>query len=190
VANTAVRERLLEAAFVCVGRYGIAKTTVEDVSREARLSRATAYRYFPRGKDQLIAEVVAWEVARFFDRLTRAVAHHTDLTDLLTEALLFAHGAVDEHVVLQKILQTEPERLLPMLTTENTRLIALVKQFLILAMQRAPVRADVDPDEAAEYVARMLLSHIGGQGRWDLTDPTQARTLVRTELMAGLLRGG
>lgn len=185
--TVSAKERLLEAAFACVGRYGLAKTTMEDVSREARLSRATVYRYFPGGKDQLVQEVVAWEVGRFFDRLTRAVAHHTDLTDLLAETLVFAHRAVREHVVLQKILQTEPERLLPILTTQNARLIALVKQFLALAMQRAPLRAGVDGDAAADYLARMLLSHIGGQGRWDLSDPVQARELVRAELLGALL---
>ena len=38
-----------------------------------------------------------------------------------------------------------------------------------------------------EDVARMLLSFIGNQGRWDLTDPDQVAQLVRTELLAGVL---
>jgi hypothetical protein len=33
----------------------------------------------------------------------------------------------------------------------------------------------------------MLLSFIGNQGRWDLTDPAQVAQLVRTELLAGVL---
>ena len=182
-----VRERLLEAAFACVARYGLAKTTMEDVAREARLSRATVYRYFPRGKDQLVREVVAWEVARFFGRLTAAVAHHTDLADLLEETLVFAHAAVEGHEVLQKMLDTEPERLLPLLTVESTGLVALVKQFLVVPLERAPLRRGTDVNGAAEYLARMLLSHIGGHGRWDLTDRSDVRRLVRTELLAGVL---
>ena len=181
------RDRLLEAAYACVARYGLGKTTMEDVAREAGLSRATVYRYFPQGKDQLVRDVVAWEAGRFFERLTRAVAHHVDLGDLLEEALLFAHRAVEEHVVLQKILETEPERLLPLLTTESGRIIALVKQFLILAMQRTPLRADVDVDAAAEYLARMVLSHTSAQGGWDLTDRTEVRRLVSSWL-AGVRR--
>jgi AcrR family transcriptional regulator len=179
------RERLLEAAYACVARYGLAKTTMEDVGREAGLSRATVYRYFPQGKDQLVRDVVAWEAGRFFERLTRAVAHHVDLADLLEEALVFAHRAVEEHVVLQKILETEPERLLPMLTTESGRLIALVKQFLALGMQRTPLQPGVDVDGAAEYLARMVLSHISGQGGWDLTDRAEVRRLVAS-LLAGV----
>lgn len=177
----------MEAAYACVARYGLAKTTMEDVAREAGLSRATVYRYFPRGKEQLVRDVVAWEAGRFFERLTRAVAHHVDLTDLVAEALVFAHRAVEEHVVLQKILETEPERLLPMLTTESGRLIALVKQFLVLGMQRTPLRAGVDVDAAAEYLARMILSHISAQGGRDLTDRREVRRLA-DGLLAGIVR--
>lgn len=181
------KERLYEAAYACVARFGLAKTTMEDVAREAGLSRATVYRYFPQGKDQLVREVVAWEANRFFMRLTAAVAHHVDLGDLLEATVLFARRAVDEHAVLQKILETEPDRLLPVLTTESGRLIALVKQFLVLAMQRSPVRRDLDVDAAADYLARMVLSLIGGQGGWDLADPGEVRRLVRTHLLAGVV---
>jgi AcrR family transcriptional regulator len=181
------RERLLEAAYACVARYGLAKTTMEDVAREARLSRATLYRHFPGGKDQLVVEVVSWEANRFFERLTRAVSHHVELADVLEEALLFAHRAVEEHEVLQKILETEPERLLPMLTTESGRLIVLVKQFLVLAMQRSSMESGVDVDAAADHLARMVLSFISGQGHADLTDRADVRRLV-DRLLAGVAR--
>ena len=38
------RERILEAGFACVARRGLAKTTIEDIAREAGMSRATVYR--------------------------------------------------------------------------------------------------------------------------------------------------
>src|SRR5919199_1552499 len=112
------RERLLEATYACVARYGIAKTTVEDVARQSGLSRATLYRYFPGGKDELVNQTIAWEAARFFERLAIAVADAPDLGTLLVDAVMFAHRAFEEHAVLQKILETEPELLLPQLTVE------------------------------------------------------------------------
>ena len=39
----------MEGALVCIGRYGMAKTTVDDVARASGVSRATIYRYSPVG---------------------------------------------------------------------------------------------------------------------------------------------
>ena len=186
-----IRERILEATFSCVARYGLGKTTIEDAAKEAGVSRATVYRYFPGGRDELINEVIRWETARFFIRLAEAVAGARDFAQLLEEALLFAHEAVEEHEVLQKVLETEPERLLPTLTVESDRIRPLISAFLVphLERERAGRAITVDSAAACEYVARMVLSFIGAPGRWDLTDRAQVATLVRTELLAGVLGG-
>jgi len=184
-----VRERILEAGYACVARYGLAKTTVEDVARASGMSRATLYRYFPGGRDQLLRDVIAWETGRFFGRLAEAVAGAPDFPSLLEEALVFAHRAVEEHEVLQKVLQTEPERLLPQLTVESERILVFIRRFLVPYLEREELRDGVEPEDAADYVARMLLSFIGNQGRWDLTDSDQVAELVRTELLAGVLAG-
>jgi len=115
------------------------------------------------------------------------VAGAADFAGLLEEALLFAHRAIEEHEVLQKILVTEPERLLPQLTVESERVLAFIRRFLLPYLEREELRPGVDAGEAADYVARMLLSFISNQGRWDLTDPEQVARLVRTELLAGVL---
>lgn len=181
------RERLLEAAYACVARYGIGKTTMEDVAREAGVSRATVYRTFPTGKDQMVREVVAWEAARFFQRLAAAVDGAADLTTMVEQALVFAHRAVGEHEVLQKILDTEPQRLVPLLTGQSAVLVGFIRAFLLPRLSPDDLRPGVSRDEAADYVARMVLSFIGAPGQWNLDDPDQVETLVRTELLAGVL---
>ena len=117
--DPALRERLLEAAYDCVARYGLAKTTVEDVVKQSGVSRATVYRVFPGGKDELLRAAVGWEMGRFFGRLAEAVAGAADFASLVESGLVFAHDAVRRHEVLQKVLVAEPERLLPLLTTEQ-----------------------------------------------------------------------
>jgi AcrR family transcriptional regulator len=178
------RLRILEATYTCVARYGLAKTTVEDAARVAGMARATLYRYFPGGREQLVAEVIAWEAGRFFERLAAAVGDTEGLDELLEEALFFAHRAVEEHEVLQKILQTEPDRLLPQLTVESTRIIGYIRAFLMPHMEEQAREAGLAPEEAAEFVARMLLSFTGSPGRWDLSDRAQVSELVRTEVLA------
>ena len=187
---TTPRDRIFEATYACIARYGIAKTSVEDAARQAKVSRATVYRYFPGGKDELMRETIAWEVARFFRSLADALAGIDDLPGLIEEALVFAHRAVEEHAVLQRVLATEPERLLPELTVEANRVLGLIKAFLRPYLEKEGLGPDVDVDSAAEHVARMFLSHLAAQGSWDLTDRDEVRTLVRTQFLAGVLRDG
>ena len=183
-----VRSRLLAATVVCLGRYGIAKTTVDDAAREAGLARATVYRYFPDGKEQLIAESITWAVAQFFRELAVAVADAPDFPTLVEQALIHAHRAVDEHAVLQKVLETEPERLLPQLTQSAPQVQAVLRDFLADKLRHEDLLPGIEPLEAGDWLARMGLSFILAEGRWDLADPASVRRLVRTELLVSILQ--
>ena len=185
------RERVLAATYACVARFGMGKTTVEDVVKESGVSRASIYRLFPGGKDQLLRETVGWEMNRFFTRLAEAVYDAPDFASLLEGGLVFAHRAIQEHEVLRKVLETEPERLLPLITVEQHRVLEFITAFLLPYLEREEqegrVREGVDLHAAADYVARMILSLIGSPGRWDMDDPEQVSTLVREELLGGIL---
>ncbi len=181
------RSRIMAATVACLGRYGIAKTTVDDAAREAGVARATVYRHFPGGRDQLVSEVITWEVGRFFSRLGEEVDEAPDFATLLEQALLFAHRSVQEHEILQKVVETEPERLLPQLTETAPLVHAVVRDYLAHALRHEELRPGVDLVGAADWLARMVLSFIIAGGRWDLTDPQAVRRLVREELLVGVL---
>jgi AcrR family transcriptional regulator len=181
------RTALLAATTACVSRYGIAKTTVEDVAREAGLSRATVYRHFPGGRDQLISECITWEVGRFFTRLGLHVDDAPDFPTRLEEGLLFAHQAVEEHELLQKVVETEPERLLPQLTVSGPLVVAVLRAYLEPLLEAERLCPDVTAEEAADWLARMILSFIVGQGSWDLGDRASVHRLVNEQLLAGIL---
>jgi AcrR family transcriptional regulator len=184
------RDRLLGATYRCVERFGLAKTTVEDVVKESGVSRATIYRQFPGGRDELLLETVGWELANYFNELADHVRDAPDLAELLQRGLAFAHRSVAEHAVLRKIMDTEPERLLPLLTTEATKTLPFIADFLLPYLRREAdagrLRPGVDLEQAAEYLARAILSLIGAPARWDLADPGQVADLVRGELLGGI----
>lgn len=184
------RQRILDATYTCVARWGLAKTTVEDAAREAGVSRATLYRHFPGGREELIDAVVVWEFLQFFARLYEEVHDATSLPEVLERALIFARRAMVEHEVLQRLLETEPDVLLPKLTTETERIVAMVAGFLLPYLARHRVADGVDLHEAADYLARMTLSHIAAPGSWDLADPAQVADLVRFEFLAGIVAPG
>ena len=104
----------------------------------------------------------------------------------MERGLVFAHHAILGHEVLQRILQTEPEILLPRLTTEANETHKLVAAFLVPYLVRHGMAEGTDLDAAADFLARMVLSYIASPGRWDLNDPEQVARLVRAELLAGI----
>ena len=181
------RQRILEATYACVARYGLAKTTMEDAAREARLSRATVYRYFPGGREELVDAVVSWQYLLFFGRLYEEVHGADSLEEVLERGLAFARRSLLEHEVLQKVLETEPDVLVPKLTVESNRTVGLIAGFLVPYLHKDGLAPGVDIHEAADFVARMLLSYISSPGHWDLGDPGQVATLVRSELLAGVV---
>ena len=188
------RQRIIEATYACVARWGLAKTTVEDAAREAKVSRATVYRTFPGGRDELISATVSWATRQFFIRLFEHVQDAGSLEQVMERGIMFAHRAIVEHDVLQRVMQTEPEKLLPALTVESIRIRQSIATFLVPYLSERGVARGVDADEAADFLARMVLSYISAPGRWDLDDPDQVAELVESELLAGVVvaqeRGG
>jgi AcrR family transcriptional regulator len=181
------RQRILEATYACIARWGISKTTIEDAAREAGMSRASVYRHFPGGREELISATIAWEELSFFGRLYDELHDAPTLEEVLVRGLPFAHRSIVDHEVLQRVLETEPGLLLPKLTVEVTRVTALISGFLVPYLGREQLDPLVDVHEAADLLARMVLMYITAPGRWDLDDPAQVATLVRTELLSGIL---
>lgn len=181
------RHRLLEAALTCVEATGLADVSLDDVARCAGMSRATVYRYFPGGRDQLVSTTVAYEVGRFLARLGEAIEHEEDLAGRLRVALLVGHRAIHEHQLLQRLLQTEPEVLLRELAGAEPVLLGGVRDHLRRELAAERLCPGVDLDRAADHLARMFLSYLGTHGRWDLGDPVEVERLVRTYLLAGVV---
>lgn len=181
------RQRIVEATYACVARSGLAKTTVEDAAREASVSRATVYRSFPGGREELLSAVVSWAMLEFFGRLYQHVQDAEGLEQVMEQGIMFAHRAIVEHDVLQRVMQTEPEKLLPSLTVESVRIRQGIAAFLVPYLAERGVAPGVDLDEAADFLARMVLSYMSAPGRWELDDPDQVARLVESELLAGVV---
>ena len=105
----------IDAALRCIARWGVAKTTLDDVAREAGCSRATVYRVFPGGKD----EPARRPPSRRGRPLLRPSARRRstradDLEDLLVAGITDGRPRTSrDHAALQFLLAHEPELVLP-----------------------------------------------------------------------------
>lgn len=182
-----VRERILMGTSRAICAAGVRRTSVEDVARESGCSRATIYRHFPGGRDELLDALVAYEHRRFFVRLGSALEDADSLEEVVERGLMVAHRAIEELEVLQIVLREEPELLEPTLSRAAEPTHSLVTAFLAPYLSAHGVHDDALEEQSA-FLARMVLSYMSSPGRWDLADQAQVRTLVRCELLAGLDR--
>jgi AcrR family transcriptional regulator len=181
------RRRIVDAAYRCMARDGIARATVEGIAREAGVGRATVYRSFPGGRDELATAAVTSGVAQFFERLRADVGDAPDLATMLERALVAGRHRLDEHAVLQRALHDEPDQIVPLLATVVPLLLGALRAELAERLAGEDLRPGVVPAEAADLLARLLVSHIGSAGSWDVDDPAAVRRLVRGQLLAGVV---
>jgi len=180
----------MDAVVRCVEQESLTNLSLEAVAAAAGVGRATIYRHFPGGRDQLVAETITREVARFWRELATEVAHAASLEDRLVHGVMIANRRVAEYDLLQRLLSLEPEELLTALIASEPLVHTVVRDYLADLLRAEVLRDDVDVEDAADYLTRMLLSHIGTTGRWDMTDEAVVRRLVRTQFLAGIAAVG
>lgn len=103
------RDRILEGALQVLGRVGVRRLTMGEVSQRSGVSRGTVYRYFPT-KDDLLAVMAEYEQERFAHGLrmelaSRSGAGQPVTLEVVTEYVL---GYLRRHPALTLLVETEP----------------------------------------------------------------------------------
>jgi AcrR family transcriptional regulator len=177
----------MEATLDCVARGGMKGFTVEDVARRAGLSRATLYRWFPGGRDQLVSETVTWEVGRFFARLADEVDGSPDFRTRIERGLTFAHRDLREHQAFQQAMAGDQGEIQARLAGIAPIVVGVIRSYLEPLLAAEDLVDGVTAIEAADHLARLIGSFIVDEGTWDLGDPAQVRELVDRWLLAGIV---
>ena len=180
------RIRIVDAALDCIARQGTTKTTVDDVAHGAGVSRATIYRVFPGGKDELLGAVAETEMARLFSALGARMGAAEDLSDVLVIGIVEAVTRITRHPALTYMVAHEPDVVLGHLAFDDSnRLLGTAARFISPFLIRW-----MDPEEAArvaEWATRIVLSYcIAPSSEMDLTDADRARHLVETFVLPGI----
>lgn len=155
-------EKILGAAFQQAEDFGLRRFTIDEVARRVGISRVTVYRYFPK-KDQLLNALLMRELRRFLTKVDAVIAAQSTPEDKLVEGLVFCLDFLRAHRVLNRLLRTEPELILPLLTTKAGNVIAAARSW-IAGHIRTEIAAgrlsmpDEDVEGIAEIIARNVLS--------------------------------
>ncbi|RJO72763.1 TetR/AcrR family transcriptional regulator [Nocardia panacis] len=155
---------VLDAALRAFLDFGIKRTSMVEVARRCKLSLATLYRRFA-GKSDLIQAVGLWQARLFVEQADTALQRQIDrdapAADQIVELFIAFLNGLRENKLLDRLLQTEPEIVLPYLTVQGAPVIELGRDYLAEFISRLQAEGKLpayDPLPVAEMVARMSLS--------------------------------
>ncbi|MCO5993428.1 TetR/AcrR family transcriptional regulator [Actinoallomurus rhizosphaericola] len=153
------KDAMLDAARDCVLAVGVRRTTLTDVARRAGVSRMTIYRRWPDVRT-LVADLMTREWASVVARVTPP-GEGAPVRPQAVEALVAGVAALRGHPLFHKILEVDPEVLLPYLlqrrgTTQDAMLRAFEKT-LRAGHRDGTIRAG-DPARQARAVLLIVQS--------------------------------
>ncbi len=186
-----VRDRLIDAAEVCMRAKGIRSTTVSEVAEVAGVSRGWLYRHFPDKVSLLGAAIVRINEA-YWSEAHALLEQVEGLDRQIANGVLHGRSAYDEPgALLMKLRMEEPEEFAACAGAGVQGLVPDVAEFwrryLVAARDRGDIHPDIDIAEASEWVARVIISLATVPGdTLDASDPAQVLTHVRRYVMPGL----
>jgi len=185
-----VRERLLDAAEVCLAQFGPQKTSMEDVARTAGMSRATVYRYF-ENRDALLLGVASRQASSLATEAISYLQQFSTISDWLVEGLLFTLREMPKRPVFASLVTSLDSRASGSLLLGSTGLIQIGVNVLGpmfgSAKEQGLLRDDIDPEMLIEWLLRMLWTYLNAPSQV-ATDEEGMRKLFRMMLIPAVLK--
>jgi AcrR family transcriptional regulator len=179
-------ERILDAAQQRFLLAGIRRTTMDDIAEAAGLGRATLYRRFA-GRDDIVLATIAREFERFAHAVEEQMHAFDDPRDRFIEGFVAIVHAAHTHPLLSRLLEVDPDLVLPFLTRQGGVILSFNRTFLAdhlrTGQRYGVIREDLDPDEVAELSVRVCHSLLLTPGGLiDAGDRERLRSVARRYL--------
>ena len=181
-----ISARILDAGLECVARYGVAKTTVDDIAKAAGCSRATLYRNFAN-KSVILSTIVQRELADLADAIDDSVDPLGSLSQAMCATILTVARRLDGIAALRFVLTHEPEAIVPHLAFDRADVGLAMASDVGVRLYAPWLTADA-AGRAGELTARVVLSHLTHTQIGLLTDPISVQQLVHDFLVPGLIK--
>lgn len=190
-ASRPVRERLLDAAEDCLRDKGIRATTVSEVAARAGVSRGWLYRHFP-DKTELLGAAIVRLTDAFWAQYRVRLDDLADLAEQITVGVELARRESETPGALVLTLRrAEPEAFAACVGLGVRGLVpeiaAFWEPYVAAAAGRGEIHPATDRAEAAEWIARVLVSLATVPGeQCDTEDTASVLQHVRRYVIAAL----
>lgn len=167
-------ERILDAALAAILDFGVRRASMEEIARRAGVSHMTVYRRWPT-KKELLAAVLGKVADGIFAAVDDEVAALEGYEDRFVAGFTGIYWRVCTHPMLSRTLETDPEAVLPALTTGAGPALELATSYLaghIAKINRHGGIGVDDPRWLAEIFVRLTHSLVLTQR---IHEPLQTR---------------
>jgi AcrR family transcriptional regulator len=150
--------RILVAALALIGRRGVRRLGMQEISEAAGVSRATLYRYFP-SKEHVLLAAADYDELRFQAGLDDAMAAARGPVERIAAFMSYSFAFIRSHSA-RSLFESEPGFVMSYLLAH---LPALREEMLVRlgpALDSVPVvkRGDLDREQLADVVVRLFAS--------------------------------
>ena len=155
---TPTEERILTAALGLIGRRGVRRLGMREISEAAGVSRGTLYRYFP-GKDDVLVAAADYDERRFGTGLDEVLAAVTVPAERIGVFIAYAFDFIRSHPA-RSLFESEPEFVLSYLLDHLPALRGEWMERLGDALDAVPAVAEgaLDRAQLADVIVRLFLS--------------------------------
>ena len=155
---TPTEERILTAALGLIGRRGVRRLGMREISEAAGVSRGTLYRYFP-SKDDVLAAAADYDKRRFSTGLDEVLAAVTVPAERIGVFISYAFDFIRSHPA-RSLFESEPEFVLSYLLDHLPALRGELMERLGDALDAVPAVAEgaLDREQLADVIVRLFLS--------------------------------
>jgi AcrR family transcriptional regulator len=166
-------ERILSATLQLLGRRGMKRMGMQEVSEVSHVSRGTLYRYFP-SKDHLLAAVATYDERRFTVGLATALAAVEGPSARVQALVSFAFDYIRTHPS-RALFESEPEFVLGYLLVHLPKLQEALLEQLGDAFDTVPAVASggLSREQLADLIVRLFTSSF-------IIPESDSRTLVQS----------
>ncbi|MDZ7734254.1 MAG: TetR/AcrR family transcriptional regulator [Acidimicrobiia bacterium] len=154
------RLRVLDAALAAFMEFGIRRTSMGEIFRRSGVSPATLYRWFGT-EEGIVHAVVLGDLRGFAADLDAATDLDAPPEDQLTDLAVGVARRLRSPQLLLRLIETEPETVLPQLTVDAAPLIDLGVAVLAGHLRRLSDEGRIatpDPVLVAEIFVRLFHS--------------------------------